>query len=330
MPRLAQGQQQIVAEINRVARTVPRHLRHKFKLAAIETGLVESGLRNLNYGDADSKGWRQERTSIYGPSATNVPASVARFRDEFLQHYQPGETAGQVAADVQRPAQQYRGRYQAARPQALAILGQSGGMQAPSYRTVTNTQTTPGVDNSMLRQQLKLSYLNDRGNPDALLSLAYGLRGAQDVAPVTTTSSRQVRSSAGQPNRTRGRLGEITISPNADRPGVRTQKAVRLFVRRIAGLYGQPLTIGTGTNHSQMTVNGNVSDHWTGRAADIPLTGRALIRAGQDALIAAGMPRRQARKQTGGLFNVGGKQIIFNTHIGGDHTNHLHVGLGSR
>jgi hypothetical protein len=42
-------------------------------------------------------------------------------------------------------------------------------------------------------------------------------------------------------------------------------------------------------------------------------------------LIAAGMPRRKALKQKGGLFNVNGHQIIFNTMEGGDHTNHLHI-----
>jgi hypothetical protein len=102
-------------------------------------------------------------------------------------------------------------------------------------------------------------------------------------------------------------------------------------VRAVAGVLGRPLTIGTGSNHSQMTVNGNVSDHWSGRGADIPLTGASLIEAGRAALIAAGMPKKQALKQRGGLFtlNKGGKriQVIFNTHEGGDHTNHLHVGL---
>ena len=55
-------------------------------LAATETGLVESSLRNLGYGDADSQGWRQERTSIYGTGPTgprNVEASAERFFDEL-------------------------------------------------------------------------------------------------------------------------------------------------------------------------------------------------------------------------------------------------------
>jgi hypothetical protein len=42
---------------------------------------------------------------------------------------------------------------------------------------------------------------------------------------------------------------------------------------------GEPLTIGTGSRHSRMTTSGNVSDHWGGNAADIPATGRNLIRS---------------------------------------------------
>jgi hypothetical protein len=48
---------------------------------------------------------------------------------------------------------------------------------------------------------------------------------------------------------------------------------------------------------------------------------------GHAALIAAGMPAAQARRIKGGLFNVGGYQVIFNTTEGGNHYNHLHVGL---
>ena len=118
------------------------------------------------------------------------------------------------------------------------------------------------------------------------------------------------------------------LAAGADRPGVRTSRGVLQFVGRIGELAGRPLTIGTGTRHSRLTVNGRQSQHWTGHAADIPARGAQLIRLGQDALVAAGMSRAQARRQHGGLYNVGRYQIIFNTHEGGDHTNHLHVGVG--
>jgi hypothetical protein len=123
----------------------------------------------------------------------------------------------------------------------------------------------------------------------------------------------------------RGQGGSVKLNPGADRAGVTTSGAVKSFVRAISAIYGHPLTIGTGTNHTRMTVDGNVSDHWGGNAADIPASGPQLIRLGQAALIAAGMAPSKARRQTGGLFNVNGHQIIFNTMQGGNHTNHLHV-----
>jgi len=126
--------------------------------------------------------------------------------------------------------------------------------------------------------------------------------------------------------------GKVTLAPGADRAGVSINPAVTSFVGQIAGLAGQPLQIGTGTNHSRLTVNGTESDHWTGNAADIPSSGKTLIQLGQDALIAAGMPEAQARQQTGGGYNVGPYQIIFNTDAPGwgNHFDHLHVGIRQR
>jgi hypothetical protein len=52
---------------------------------------------------------------------------------------------------------------------------------------------------------------------------------------------------------------------------------------------------------------------------------------GQAALIAAGADPKWAKKQRGGLFNIqtrqGRIQIIFNSQIGGDHSDHLHIGI---
>jgi hypothetical protein len=73
-------------------------------------------------------------------------------------------------------------------------------------------------------------------------------------------------------------------------------------------------------------VNGNISQHYSGEALDVPASGTRLVHLGQAALMAAGMPRKQALAAHGGLYNYNGYQIIFNTHIGGDHTNHLHLG----
>jgi murein DD-endopeptidase MepM/ murein hydrolase activator NlpD len=101
---------------------VGRELRvpHKHLLAAFMTGIVESHFHNLSGGDADSAGWRQERASLY-PDPTNVVNSAKRFYAECKQ-LDHGQTAGELAADVQRPRADLRGRYAEVRDQAVTLL----------------------------------------------------------------------------------------------------------------------------------------------------------------------------------------------------------------
>lgn len=99
------------------------------------------------------------------------------------------------------------------------------------------------------------------------------------------------------------------------------------FVGRVGRRANTVLTPWPNERHSLTTNRGTPSAHGPGNAADIPAKGEELIRLGRLALIEAGADPRWANKQTGGLFNVGGYQVIFNTHIGGDHTNHVHAGL---
>src|SRR3954471_15947291 len=114
-------------------------------LAAAETGLVESNFQNLPGGDADSQGWRQERRSLY-PNPTNVEASAARFFQEAKQHDRPGLSAGDLAANVQRPAAQYRGRYSQNEARAAALLGMQGGDVSAQGASVGSTTTKlPGA-----------------------------------------------------------------------------------------------------------------------------------------------------------------------------------------
>lgn len=128
------------------------------------------------------------------------------------------------------------------------------------------------------------------------------------------------------PQQAVGRGGKYVIAPGANRAGVKLQNDILGFLSQVSGVYGRTLKVGTGTNHSRLTVDGNESQHWTGHAVDVPATGATLIAMGRAALIAAGADPRWANRQKGGLYNIGGRQIIFNTHKGGDHTNHLHLG----
>lgn len=90
--------------------------------ALIAAGIVESGLANLDGGDADSAGWLQARVGIHGLAVAKDPRASAR---KFLQD--PGFAGGggaislankhpdwepwQIAAAVQAPRADLRRRY---------------------------------------------------------------------------------------------------------------------------------------------------------------------------------------------------------------------------
>jgi hypothetical protein len=132
-----------------------------------------------------------------------------------------------------------------------------------------------------------------------------------------------------------GKRGRVNIAAGANRAGVGVQGIVKQFLSGAAGIAGEPITVTTGTNHNRMTVNGNVSDHWDGRAGDIAVAVDSAQgdRIAAAALIEAGVPKKKAVQMArqGGLFNVnkGGHrvQVIWKTNEGGNHHNHVHVGI---
>ena len=104
--------------------------------------LVESGLHNVHYGDADSLGYFQMRTSIwnqgdYAGFPQRPDLQVKWFLDHAVavkeQRLARGDSAfvndpnkwGDWIADVERPAAQYRGRYQLRLDEARQLLGSS-------------------------------------------------------------------------------------------------------------------------------------------------------------------------------------------------------------
>lgn len=120
----------------------PKKLR-RYLLGQYATGLVESGLRNLPGGDADSYGYRQQRESIYGRQP--LERQINNLYDEFEQ-YDRGQPVGQLAADVQRPAAQYRGRYAQVLNQARALAGGEGlGATATASSTAPAIPPTPSA-----------------------------------------------------------------------------------------------------------------------------------------------------------------------------------------
>ena len=112
-----------MAKSNAVIKEILRQGRGRNKRhvkAALETGRIESNFTNPSGGDRDSAGWRQERRSLY-PNPTNIRQSVARFYRE-AEKLDRGQPSWELAADVQRPAAQYRGRYKNASGEANSLL----------------------------------------------------------------------------------------------------------------------------------------------------------------------------------------------------------------
>ena len=110
----------------------------------VMAALVESRLSNINFGDADSIGYFQMRTSIwdhgeyagYGQDPEKqikwfidhaVHEKEKRFADGFTNFLSDESRWGDWVADVERPAEQYRGRYQERLAEARALLAKSRG-----------------------------------------------------------------------------------------------------------------------------------------------------------------------------------------------------------
>ena len=119
------------------------------KQLPVMASLVESGVKNLNYGDADSVGFFQMRVGIWNQGAykgfpEKPELQVKWFLDQAeavkKQRIARGQSVtdpkqfGEWIADVERPAEQYRGRYAVRLGEANGLLGQRAGPRPPRGR----------------------------------------------------------------------------------------------------------------------------------------------------------------------------------------------------
>jgi len=144
----------------------------KERLGLWEAGIVESGLKNLTYGDADSLGALQERASIYGRAhALNPYASALRFLRDAARLRPWRGSAGMLAAAVQRPAAQFRGRYDQVRPQAMRYMQGGGVLTRRQNRPLASPLSPRTVISPVLDQINDLVY-------DVAVALQNVTRGA--------------------------------------------------------------------------------------------------------------------------------------------------------
>jgi Putative Flp pilus-assembly TadE/G-like len=100
----------------------------KIQLAAFEAAIVESGIHNLNFGDADSHGVFQQQWSVGEWGTLEQTLDPVHATQMFLKTAaemdRPGLPAGELAARVQRPREDLRGRYAAVEGQAMSLIGE--------------------------------------------------------------------------------------------------------------------------------------------------------------------------------------------------------------
>jgi hypothetical protein len=224
MAALSSSQKAIVKRIVEIGKQVgasPKEIK-----AALETGRVESNFTNSpTMTDHDSQGWRQERASLY-KDPTNLDASIRRFFSETKAVKHKYARAGELAAAVQRPAAQYRGRYQGVSSEADALMRQFGvmarggkssapsltasaagttsspGSRAPSTSTVTTV--IPGTPASDNRKEVLAQYLLNKHDPSALLNAALAVKVDPGTPEQRVTKTIPVPGSTGTPKSTSG------------------------------------------------------------------------------------------------------------------------------
>lgn len=284
-----------------------RHEPRRLIVSALATGLVESRLRNLKGGDADSAGWRQERAQYY-KNPTNVKASINRYYDEAKTDVPGGASksnlkkysVGQISQYIQASA--FPGRYSQVAPEARKILKQitkstgmaSGGSpSAPRGRYVpgapggATVKTIPGKSFDAERQAAALDLIRHRFDPGAFISYAKQVQGLQDVP------TRHIRTSIpGQPG-TRASVKSPKTTTKAPLPGKervgKWEKKYHVPATRLGGthLYGSAVDIGRkvakmfGLTVTSTNTGSHVSGsyHYSNRAVDISGSPAAMKKA---------------------------------------------------
>jgi hypothetical protein len=134
--------------------------------------------------------------------------------------------------------------------------------------------------------------------------------------------------------------GKVVVAAGANLPGKPIQAITLDYVAHMAASLGKPITVTTGTNHNKFSASGLVSDHFSGHACDIGMFANGGTddspvgdRIMEIACLLAGDSQAgaSAKAHSGGLFtfmhNHQRIQCIWKTNEGGNHHNHVHVGV---
>jgi cell wall-associated NlpC family hydrolase len=218
----------------------------------VMAGLVESGLRNLNHGDRDSLGFFQMRRGIwdqgaYQGYAQNPELQMKWFIDTALKADR-GANLGEWVANIERPAEQYRGRYQQRLAEARALVGGAqpaaagglvesepgalGGIATPAAAPQTSQRFARfNALQPMLARNAKLAKIPEITIPESLQ-----LRVEMDEGPADTTPQ-----TLSPRSRTSSAANGSTTPPRPDQLGQALVESAKQFL-------GIPYSWGGGSD----------------------------------------------------------------------------------
>ena len=266
---------------------------------AVMASIVESGLRNLPYGDADSVGFFQMRQGIWDRGAyagylARPELQLRWFADHAIAVREARRAAGdedfgadparwgEWIAAVERPAAQYRGRYQPRLAEAQALLATAAPPVAP---------------------------------------FEVGLAVGAPVTPVVNAPDEAAQRVLENPN--------ITLSPVAIEDLQAGRIDARLSSVLVRAAQVAPIAISVlQTGHSYLTVHGTVSNHSFGRGVDVSMVGGEAVTPSNEtartlALALSRLPDEIRPTEIGTPWAVDDPAYFTD----GDHQDHLHIGF---
>jgi hypothetical protein len=267
----------------------------------VMASLVESGLRNLAYGDADSVGYFQMRQAVWNGGAyegylARPELQIRWFVDHALAVLNARRAAGDATygddpatwgewiADIERPYEPYRGRYQLRLAEARALLA----LPAPNVAPFE-------------------------------LGLTVGGLAAAPEDPVSDALAQQVLSD-----------DQITLEARSTSDLVAGRVDPRVSAVLLEAAKLEPISLWViQTGHSYYVAGTNrPSNHSFGRAVDIGSVGGELVSPTNEAahrlaLALGRLPIEIRPTEIGSPWAIGEPEYFTNA----GHQDHLHVGF---
>lgn len=244
----------------------------------VMAALVESGMSNLNYGDRDSIGFFQMRTTIwdkgeYAGYGKRPELQVKWFLDTAEDmRKNPGSIKdpkqfGEWVADIERPAAQFRWKYGARLEEAQRLLRQAGGASAAA-----------GGGASAAADQA----------PQATSGQTGGAVHTEPAAQTEPAGSAAAPSSPEELAKAAGKAALANDRLHFDDVGVADLKAGKIDPRILAVLddLSKKHEISVScmrSDHGKFTAGGSVSNHFHGRGVDIATVDGERVEPGSPA-----------------------------------------------